>query len=222
MKLHKLMVGAAMIGALGLTGIGSSAMAAPDAVTASPAKVADFTLTDQNGQSHDLYDLKTANAVVLITQGDDCPIVRGISETLQGLQTKYEAQGVKFLMLNSNLQDSRDEVVQEAKDYGYHMPILLDAKQTVGEELGVTRTAEVMVINPKTWQIVYRGPIDDRVTYGRQKAEADNPWADQAITAALAGKAVAMAQRDPEGCLINFPNRDATAKTAATAGGGAG
>lgn len=211
MTVRGFLTGSALAGALAFGGFATAAPL-PDAATASPAVVNDFTLADQNGQSHELYSLKDANAVVLVTQGDDCPIVRGISGALHDLQTKYEPQGVKFLMLNSNLQDTREEVAQEAKDYGYAAPILLDTKQTVGEALGVTRTAEVMVINPKTWQIVYRGPIDDRVTYGRQKAEADNPWADQAISAALAGKTVETAQRDPEGCLINFPNR--SAKTA--------
>jgi peroxiredoxin len=178
--------------------------------------VADFTLPDQTGQKHELYSLKNAKAVVLITQGDSCPIVRNISNTLKALQAKYEPMGVAFMMLNPNLQDSPSDVVQEAKDWGYHMPILMDAKQTVGEALRVQRTAEVFVINPKTWQIVYHGPVDDRVTYERQKDVADNPWASQAVDAVLASKAVAVAERDSQGCLINFPNRDAK-----TAGGAA-
>ncbi len=196
-------------------------MAAPAPAVGSQIRtIADFTLPDQTGQKHELYSLKNAKAVVLITQGDSCPIVRNISNTLKALQAKYEPVGVTFMMLNPNLQDSPAEVVQEAKDWGYHMPILMDAKQTVGEALGVERTAEVFVINPKTWQIIYHGPVDDRVTYERQKDVADNPWTSQAIDAVLAGKTVAVAERDSQGCLINFPNRDA--KTASAAGGANG
>jgi peroxiredoxin len=184
------------------------AAAAPTAAPPQLRVIADFTLPDQTGKAHHLYDLKTAKVVVLITQGDSCPIVRNISNTLKGLQAKYQPLGVTFMMLNPNLQDSPADVVQEAKDWGYNMPILMDAKQTVGEALGVERTAEVFVINPKTWQIIYHGPVDDRVTYERQKDVADNPWASQAIDAVLAGKTVAVAQRDSQGCLINFPNRN--------------
>jgi hypothetical protein len=53
----------------------------------------------------------------------------------------------------------------------------MDVNQLVGEQLGVTRTAEAIVIDPKNWKIVYRGPIDDKVTYERQKASADHTWA---------------------------------------------
>jgi hypothetical protein len=52
--------------------------------------------------------------------------------------------------------------------------------------------------------VVYHGPVDDRVSYGRQKAKADHPYAANALDAALAGKPVAVAWRDTKGCLINF------------------
>ena len=197
----------------------AGAQAAPATTAASAQKlpvIGDFTLPDQTGKAHHLYNLASAKAVVLVTQGDSCPIVRNISNTLKTLQTKYEPMGVTFMMLNPNLQDSPADVIAEAKDWGYNMPILMDAKQTVGEALGVERTAEVFVINPKTWQIIYHGPVDDRVTYERQKDVAENPWASQAIDAVLAGKTVAVAHRDSQGCLIKFPNRNS--RTAASGG----
>jgi hypothetical protein len=95
-------------------------------------------------------------------------------------------------------------VVAEAKDWSINFPILLDTTQAVGKELGVERTAEVIVINPKTWQVLYHGPIDDRVTYERQKAKADHTYAADALDAALAGKTVPVVDRQTQGCLINF------------------
>ncbi len=80
-------------------------------------------------------------------------------------------------MLNSTPSDKREAIVAEAQAYGYNLPILMDTNQLVGEQLGVTRTAEVIIIDPKTWKIMYRGPIDDKVTYERQKAAADHTWA---------------------------------------------
>ncbi len=216
MNIRSMSMMAAAVGALALT---SGAYAVADAATAAtaPSKIADFTLSDQNQQSHELYKLADASAIVLVTQGDGCPIVRNLATALRGLQAKYEPKGVKFMMLNPNLQDNRAEVIQEAKDYGYNLPILMDAKQTEGEALGVVRTAEVFVINPKTWQIIYHGPVDDRLSYGLQKEEADHPWADQAIASVLDGKTVPYTEGELQGCLINFPNRDAK-----TAQGGAG
>jgi mono/diheme cytochrome c family protein len=191
-----------------------AADAAMPAMIPGIVKVDNFRLTDANLDSHELYRLKDASAVVIVTQGDGCPIVRNIAGTIKALKAKYAGKGVEFMMLNSNLQDNRVEAAAEAKEYGYDMPILMDQDQLVGEQLGVTRTAEVIVINPKTWKIIYRGPVDDRVTYERQKAQADNNWADDAIAAVVAGKTVEVAQRDPQGCIVNFPTREAKAKAA--------
>ncbi|HET9161287.1 MAG TPA: redoxin domain-containing protein [Caulobacteraceae bacterium] len=176
----------------------------PAAAAVSTTKVADFTLQDQNAQSHELYKLGDAKAVVLITQMNGCPIVRNILPALNTLKATYEPKGVKFLMLNSSKQDSRDDVVAEAKDWSINFPILLDSTQAIGKRFGVERTAEVIVINPKTWQVIYHGPIDDRVTYERQKAKAEHTWAADALDATLAGKSVKIAQRQTQGCLINF------------------
>jgi peroxiredoxin len=194
--------------ALGAAALGS--IAAPAALAAAApgktavVKVDDFTLKDQASQTHELYKLGDAKAVVLITQMNGCPIVRNILPALNALKAAYAPKGVQFLMLNSSRQDSRDDVVAEAKDWSINFPILLDTTQAVGKELGVERTAEVIVINPKTWQVLYHGPIDDRVTYERQKAKADHTYAADALDAALAGKTVPVVDRQTQGCLINF------------------
>jgi peroxiredoxin len=172
-----------------------------------PAKADNFMLVDQNLQSHELHRLSDASAVVLITHGNGCPIVRNIGPAIKALQAKYAGKNVEFLMLNSNLQDTREAVAAEAKEYGFDIPIMMDDKQLVGEQLGVTRTAEVFVIDPKTWKVAYRGPIDDRVTFERQKAKADNHFAADAIDAVMAGQSVKVASRQSAGCLIDFPER---------------
>jgi len=192
------------LGAAGLTGL----VLAPVTATAAAAKIAaqkadDFTLKDQDQKTHELYKTD-AKAVVLITQMNGCPIVRNILPALNKLKADYAGKGVEFLMLNSSRQDSRADVLDEAKEWSINFPILLDTDQTVGKKFGVERTAEVIVMNPKTWQIIYHGPIDDRVTYERQKAKADHTWAADAIDATLAGKTVPVVQRQTQGCLINF------------------
>jgi len=171
-------------------------------------KVDNFRLADQNFESHELSQLKGASAIVLFTQANGCPVVRNSVSTLKALRDQYAAKGVEFMMLDSSLIDSRDDIAAEAKDYGYDFPILRDANQLVGEQLKVTRSGEAIIINPKTWRIIYRGPLDDRVTYERQKASADQTWAKDALEALLAGKPAPVAQVEPVGCLVDFPARD--------------
>ncbi|HET9159609.1 MAG TPA: redoxin domain-containing protein, partial [Caulobacteraceae bacterium] len=187
---------------------------AADAAELIPAKdyvqrVDNFRLADQNFDSKELYRMADARAVVIYTQMNGCPIVRNTVAEYKKLRDDYRAKGVEFLMINSATADNREAIKAEAKEWGFDdMPILVDSQQLVGEQLGVTRTAEVFVINPKTWQVVYRGPIDDRVTYERQKAKADNTWARDALDAVLAGKKPAVAEQQPLGCIVDFPLRD--------------
>ncbi len=76
------------------------------------------------------------------------------------------------------------------------MPVLLDPNQLIGEILGVTRSAEAYVINPKTWTIAYRGPVSGVAG---------------ALEALAAGRA-APAATGPLGAPIAFPSRGAGAK----------
>ena len=213
MNASRLAAGAAVaalavgFGYAGLAGLAPSKAVASSEVVAAATKVDDFMLADQDFIAHSLYRLKDAKAVVLITYGDGCPIVRNNVAAYQALKDAYAAKGVEFRMLDSNLQDTRDGVKKEMADYKLDIPVMFDNNQLVGEQLGVTRTAEVIVINPKTWKVVYRGPVDDRVTYERQKAEAKEHYAAQALDQLLAGQAVTVAARQPEGCLVSFPER---------------
>jgi peroxiredoxin len=164
---------AAMVGAgyagFAMAGLTQAVAAADTDQVAMPAKVDNFRLSDQNLDAHELYQLKDAKAVVIVTQGVGCPISRNVNPALIELQKAYTDKGVEFFLLNSNAHDTRETIAAEAKEFGFTMPVLMDANQLVGEQLGVTRTATVYVIDPKTWKVIYRGPVDDRVTYERQK-----------------------------------------------------
>ena len=199
----------AAVGAAGVaTTLGSGrAVAAADPV-GSPVKVDNFRLSDAAFGSQELYRLKDAKAVVLITYGNGCPIVRNNAKAYAALKSAYAAKGVEFMAIDSSPQDTRQAVLAEAKEFGLDMPVLMDTNQLVGEQLGVTRTAEVIILDPKTWTVTYRGPVDDRVTYERQKAAASEHYAADALDAMLAGQPVKVAHKAAEGCLISFPERD--------------
>ncbi len=183
-------------------GVGSVLAVSPD------QRVENFRLLDQAGASHELYYLSDMKAIVLMTHGNGCPIVHKALPELKALRDRYGAQGVAFVLLNSNLQDDRGAVAQEAAEYGIDFPILIDETQLIGESLGVDRTAEVLLIDPKTWKAVYRGPVDDRLSYGAQRPAPNKHYLADALEAMLAGKSVTLARVDAPGCLINFEERD--------------
>jgi hypothetical protein len=178
------------------------------ALAIAPGEVVDnFRLLDQSGTSHELYYLSDMKAVVIMVHGNGCPIVRQALPALREVRDKYKASGVEFLLLNSNLQDNRDAVAKEWQEFGVELPVLLDEAQLIGESLGVVRTSEVFVIDPKGWKLVYRGPMDDRLSYEKQRPAQKHYLAD-ALDATLAGKPVKISKADGVGCIVNFPERE--------------
>jgi peroxiredoxin len=197
-----------------LASASDAAATATSSVAALPGQVDNFMLVDQNLEAHELYRMADAKAIVIVTTMNGCPIARAMTPELKKLRDAYKAKGVEFLMLNSALQDSRETVAEEAKEFGLDIPVLMDTNQLVGESLGVTRTAEVYVINPKTWQVVYRGPLDDRIDYGGAQKANVTPFAASALDALLAGRPVQQAAMNTRGCLIDFPERSKKAQHA--------
>jgi cytochrome oxidase Cu insertion factor (SCO1/SenC/PrrC family) len=189
-----------------------SAEAAPPAAAAraevkTPEKIANFTLADHKGVSHELYKMTDAKAIVITMQGVGCPIVQKMTPDLKSVQAAYESKGVRFLMLNANNHDTPEMIAAEAANFDIKIPILKDVGQKVAEPLGVVRTAETFVIEPKTWKILYHGPLNDRLTYGKERAQAANNYVNSVLDAMLAGKQVPVIHQMADGCIIDFPNR---------------
>jgi peroxiredoxin len=168
--------------------------------------VADFTLTDQAGMTHALYGLSGKKAIVVMTQSNGCPIVRLAVPALRQIRDRYASKDVEFLLLNPTLQDTLEAVTREAAEFSFGLPVLLDRTQQVGESWGVDRTAEVFVIDPKTWTLKYHGPIDDRLNYETQRP-VHHQYLTDALDDVLTDKPVAVSAVVSPGCIINFPNR---------------
>jgi hypothetical protein len=144
---------------------------------------------------------------VLFVQGNGCPIARGALPALRAAREEFAPQGVVFWMLNANTQDDREAVAKEAEAWGIDLPVLLDDAQLVARGLGITRTAEAIVIDPRGWRIVYRGPVDDGLHYEAQRPVRHH-WLRDALRAHLEGRSIDTPVRDATGCLIHFPERN--------------
>lgn len=175
-------------------------------------RIGDFALLDQTGKHHKLSWYGDQKAIVIFVQGNGCPIVRNSVPQLSAIRDQYADQGVQFFMLNPQPQDNRASIVAEATDFSFDFPILIDETQLIAESLGVDRTSEVFIINPQTQKVVYRGPIDDRLHYETQKAEAANHYLRDALDAHLAGSPLPENVPEAPGCLITFAAKDAHAK----------
>src|ERR1700761_6078004 len=134
---------------------GSGAAATAPAAT----KVDNFMLVDSSMEAHELYRLGDAPAIVLVTQQNGDAVVQKLAPQVNKIAADYGQKRVEFMMLNSSAKDSMEAIQAEVAKVGYKIPVLMDDKQIIGESLGVTRSAEAMVINPKTWTVTYRGAV---------------------------------------------------------------
>ena len=87
----------------------------------------------------------------------------------------------------------------------------MDEQQLVGEGLGVKREGEVFVIDPHSWRVAYRGPVDDRFASGNPNGAAPaHAYTADAIDAVIARKAPAVASVEMHaGKAVPFRRRPA-------------
>ncbi|MGQ9426778.1 redoxin domain-containing protein [Gilvimarinus sp. F26214L] len=181
--------------------------------SAAPTKIRDFGLIDHQGDQHQITRLGYHSAVVIISQASSCPQNIEMLHKYKWLRTTWEPQGVKFLMLNSSAEDNLETIRKTASTYDIDFPIMHDASQLVAETLDIGKAGEILVIDPRTLQLVFRGPLDKPVPRRRDAdaPEPHTPLAD-ALAAVVAGKHSDMdtvvEEVTAESCDLSFPVRE--------------
>lgn len=165
--------------------------------------IPDFELTDQNGKVHTLDDYKDYDFAVFYVQGVGCPIARIAVPNFREVRDEFASKNISFTMFNSNIQDNLARISREANEFGIDFPIMKDEGQKLAKALGVERTAEVFVINPRTQEVLFRGPINDQLGYETQRNEASEHYLKDALNTVLTGGVVDMDDiPDSKGCLV--------------------
>ncbi len=164
------------------------------------ATVDNFMLVDHDGLAHTLKYNRKAAAIVLVTQVNGDETSRAAAKALAELQTTYPT--VEFKMINSSLADDRESIRAEALGQGFATPVLDDEFQLIGESLGLSKSGEAIVIDPKTWKIVYHGPVD--AAAAARKADG---YLSEALAAISAGQAITVAEVPIKAAAIEFPDR---------------
>jgi hypothetical protein len=178
-----------------------------------PEKVDNFRLVDQMSKAHELTYFKNSPAIVIVAAQNGSQNIRDAAPALKALKAAYAAKGVPVFLLNSNPADNRDTIAAEMKSIGLDLPVLIDDTQLIGENLGVSRIGEAFVIEPKTWKVVYHGPIDDRFAgkTANASAKVKTAYVANAVDSLLAGQAVKVSSAKIDAPKLAFPLRDKSA-----------
>ncbi len=168
-------------------------------------QVKEFELESHLGGMVSLDDYVDNDYVVMYIHGSGCPIARLSVSSFQEIRSDYADRNIDFLMLNSFVQDDMDRIKKEAEEFSVEVPILKDADQSVARSMGVERTAEVFIVDPRTREIHFRGPINDALGYETQRSSASNHYLRDALETVMAGGTVNMRDiPDAKGCLVGY------------------
>src|SRR3954453_10555339 len=168
-------------------------------------RVDNFTLKDFRGQSFSLSQNAKNKVVVLAFLGTECPLAKLYAPRLAELAEQYESKGVAFVGVDSNRQDAVTEIDAFARVHEINFPVLKDLNQVLANQVGATRTPEIVVLD-REHVIRYRGRIDDQYGFvsnmNYQKSAPTERNLVDALEAITSGKKLANAETPVAGCLI--------------------
>jgi hypothetical protein len=103
-------------------------------------------------------------------------------------------------MINPLGTEQRAAVQAQVDQYGTSIPVLMDDTQLVSEAMGIDKTGEVFLLDPKSFTVLYRGPADGHLT--------------TALEATIAGMPITAARVKTSGPAVTYPAKQAHAKAA--------
>jgi hypothetical protein len=160
------------------------------------------TITDIDGHRHQPFEQPDVKAVVMVFVLADCPIANSYVPKLNRMNDEFVKQGVRFFLVESDLNATVEHVRAHAQSYEIAAPVLLDSEHVWVKLAGVTKTPEAAVFVPDG-RMPYRGRIDDQyAALGKRRAEATSFDLEEAIKAVLAGRSVEHPLTDAIGCFI--------------------
>jgi len=167
-------------------------------------KIEDFTLPDTAGKPIRLADFKDKKIVVVLFIGTQCPVNNAYMPRLGDLHKQYAEKGVQFLAVNSNSQDSADQVARHAKLHNIPFPVLKDEGSKTADRFAAQRTPEAHLLDGDR-TVRYLGRIDDQYGIGFQRAKPTRRDLAEALDEVLAGKPVSTSETDVASCRIGRP-----------------
>ena len=169
-----------------------------------------FSLTDSNGESVELYNFK-GRPIILEWTNHLCPFVEKHynANNMQSLQNKYAEQGVTWLTIISSAQGKQGYVTGEQANEltssrnAAPKHVLLDPEGKVGRLYGAETTPHMYIID-RSGKLVYKGAIDSVRSTDVADIEKAVNYVDQVMDELEAGKPVSVQETKAYGCSVKY------------------
>jgi len=191
------------------TGLGDGTAARNEAPT-----VRGFLLESASGERVSLEEEQAGRVLTALVFLDvDDAVAQALAPRLAAGERQYRGQGVRFLAIDGDEDDSPERMRAFAAASGFEFPFLRDPFGAAAERAGATRSGEVVLLDGDL-RVVYRGAADDQFEDGAARAAPSNDYLVDAIESALAGETIDPAVTETAGAP--FARRDAKAARAIT------
>jgi peroxiredoxin len=156
--------------------------------------VPDFKLKTADGKEE--YSLSQFKGKIVVIEfiATQCPYSLQQDSVIRAICADYKEKGVVFLGINSNQQETADEVVKHQQDKKLGFPVVKDWKNVVADVFKATHTPHIFVVDAKGI-LRYEGAIEP------QRGEK-TPYLRNALDDLLAGKEVRLKETQQWGCTI--------------------
>jgi peroxiredoxin len=178
--------------------------------------VANVAVTDTQGKTHHLHDLKDRKAIAVVFLSFECPVSNSYSEPLTELARVYEPKGVAVVGISMGEEDAAG-IAKRVKEFKLNFPVYPDAKFKAADAFQAGHTPEAFVLDGN-FVMRYRGRIDDSYTARLKKKNDDTIRQDLkiALDEVLAGKAVTEPATLAIGCPLARPRATGTTSAKVT------
>ncbi len=164
-------------------------------------KVPNFTLKDYTGKERSLYNYLDHKGIIVMFIATQCPVSNAYNDRMVELYKSYTQKGIAFLAINSNKQESIEEITEHSKKHDFEFPVLKDWRNVIADKFDAMVTPEIYLID-STAVLRYHGRIDN----AQNIAKVNQHDLQEVLDAYLAGKPLPKKETKAFGCTIKRVN----------------
>jgi thiol-disulfide isomerase/thioredoxin len=175
--------------------------------TSSSQNFSQLAATDAvSGRLKTLSNLAKDKGVLLIFYDPSCPFANLYESRIKGLNSKFEAQGIAFALINPQAQNNKSEqsrLRSYIEESGLNIPYLIDGEQEWIKLFQLSKIPEVILLVPgKTGlEVVYKGAIDNNP---QLESAVTEKYLEMALIQVTLGEKPAVPQVRAVGCNIRI------------------
>ncbi len=171
-------------------------------------KAPNFTLTDLDGNKHELAKYTAEGKIVVLEWfNPECPFVKKhhtLNKTMHDTHKAFKDKGIVWLAINSGAPGEQGTGVdfnkQAHKDFEMAYPVLLDESGEVGHKYGAKTTPHMYII-AKDGTMAYMGAIDNNRS---AREPGDVNYVMNALKQITAGETITENTTTPYGCSVKY------------------